>query len=34
MDMDWSSVPHLLQACLVAVCVLALFMGYRAGERL
>jgi len=34
MPMDWSSTPHLLQAMLVAVCVLMLVMGYNAGRRM
>lgn len=32
--MDWTNTAHLLQALLVAVCVLMFVLGYRAGDRL
>lgn len=32
--MQWGSVPHLLQASLIAACVFALLMGIKAGDRL
>lgn len=32
--MNWSSVPHLLQASLIVACVFALLMGIKAGDRL
>lgn len=31
--MDWSNTNHLLQALLVGVCVIALWMGFRAGDK-
>lgn len=31
--MDWSNVSHLLQAVLVAVCVVMFVMGFNAGNR-
>lgn len=32
--MDWENPNHLMQALLVACCFFALFMGYRAGDKL
>lgn len=32
--MDWSNVAHLLQALLVAVCVLMFVVGFNAGNKL
>jgi hypothetical protein len=31
--MDWSNVSHVLQGLIVAVCAVALVMGYRAGDK-
>ncbi len=31
--MDWTNVAHLLQALLVASCVFAFMVGYRAGDK-
>lgn len=31
--MDWTDTAQLLQALLVAVCVICFVMGYRAGDR-
>jgi len=31
--MDWTSVPHLLQALLIGMCMVMFVMGYRAGDK-
>lgn len=32
--MDWSNTAHVVQALIVAVCVIAFVMGFRAGDKL